>query len=219
MSCIAILQLTPAVSGTGAHHGLRKSTIEFGLMSLQPPGKGAKMAAYVNYRMRLTMSDGRVIIGTFMAYDKFMNVILADSEEFRKVASALRWFIHRGNMQPRSKQRRPGRWSARSDGRWASFCCAARMSSPSQSRGHRRRMFVNLAFTNDDDPHCGVFDLTVNVCAGQESEGAQCGSRPRPWTCGRQRHRTAHWRSSSRYAVQVSSNEVTGAWFFFFFFV
>ena len=51
----------------------------------QPPGKGAKMAAYVNYRMRITMSDARIIIGTFLAYDKFMNIILADSEEFRKV--------------------------------------------------------------------------------------------------------------------------------------
>ena len=51
----------------------------------QPPGKGAKMAQYVNYRMRVTMADARVIIGTFLAYDKYMNIILADSEEFRKV--------------------------------------------------------------------------------------------------------------------------------------
>ncbi len=44
------------------------------------------MANYMNYRMRITTNEGRVIIGTFLAYDKYMNIILADSEEFRKVA-------------------------------------------------------------------------------------------------------------------------------------
>ena len=43
------------------------------------------MANYINYRMRITTNEGRVIIGTFLAYDKYMNIILADSEEFRKV--------------------------------------------------------------------------------------------------------------------------------------
>ena len=43
------------------------------------------MASYVSYRMRITMVDARTLIGTFLAYDKYMNIILADSEEFRKV--------------------------------------------------------------------------------------------------------------------------------------
>ena len=47
------------------------------------------MALYVNYRMRVTMADARVIIGTFLAYDKYLNIILADSEEFRKACGLL----------------------------------------------------------------------------------------------------------------------------------
>lgn len=40
---------------------------------------------YMNFRMRVTTGDGRMVIGTFMAYDKHMNMVLADSEEFRTV--------------------------------------------------------------------------------------------------------------------------------------
>lgn len=39
----------------------------------------------MNYRLRITTLDGRQVVGTFMAYDKFMNMILGDCEEFRKV--------------------------------------------------------------------------------------------------------------------------------------
>ena len=35
--------------------------------------------------MRVTVSDGRQIVGRFMAFDRHMNLVLGDAEEFRKL--------------------------------------------------------------------------------------------------------------------------------------
>lgn len=37
--------------------------------------RSSKMLQYVNYRMRITILDGRVLVGTLMAFDRHLNLV------------------------------------------------------------------------------------------------------------------------------------------------
>lgn len=49
------------------------------------PSKNARLQQWLNYRVRVVLQDSRMLVGTFLAFDRHMNVVLADTEEFRKV--------------------------------------------------------------------------------------------------------------------------------------
>jgi small nuclear ribonucleoprotein B and B' len=53
------------------------------VIAKQPSGKGSKLLRYVEHRLRVTLHDGRSIIGTFLAFDKHLNLVLSEAEEFR----------------------------------------------------------------------------------------------------------------------------------------
>jgi len=44
-----------------------------------------KMMNWLNYRVRISLHDGRQLVGTFLAFDKHMNLVIADCEEYRKI--------------------------------------------------------------------------------------------------------------------------------------
>jgi len=45
------------------------------------------MQQWLHYRMRITLQDNREMIGQFLAFDKYLNLLLTDTEEFRRVSS------------------------------------------------------------------------------------------------------------------------------------
>jgi len=49
--------------------------------------RSSRMLHYINYRMRITLQDSRMLVGTFMAFDRHMNIVLGDTEEYRRIKS------------------------------------------------------------------------------------------------------------------------------------
>lgn len=43
------------------------------------------MLSLINWRLKVTLNDGRALVGQMLAFDRHMNLVLADCEEFRRV--------------------------------------------------------------------------------------------------------------------------------------
>ncbi|KAL7718712.1 Sm protein B [Entamoeba marina] len=47
--------------------------------------KSSKISKYLNYTIKVTTVDGREFIGRFIAFDKYMNLVLSETEERRTI--------------------------------------------------------------------------------------------------------------------------------------
>ncbi|KAJ3337756.1 hypothetical protein HDU93_000533 [Gonapodya sp. JEL0774] len=54
-------------------------------MSKLSMSKNSKILALLNFRLRITIQDGRMFVGQMIAFDKHMNLVISECEEFRKV--------------------------------------------------------------------------------------------------------------------------------------
>lgn len=43
------------------------------------------MLSLINHIVKITMNDGRTLMGKMLAFDRHMNLVLADCEEFRRI--------------------------------------------------------------------------------------------------------------------------------------
>ena len=58
------------------------------------------MLSLINWRIKVTINDGRALTGQMLAFDKHMNLVLADCEEFRRVRAKRK----QGETEPAPEQ-------------------------------------------------------------------------------------------------------------------
>lgn len=78
---------------------LTRSSRRVGDPSLQSQ-KGGKMASIIGYRIKVTLNDSRTLTGQMLAFDKHMNLVIAECEEFRRLKSKK---AKKGNTNPEER--------------------------------------------------------------------------------------------------------------------
>jgi small nuclear ribonucleoprotein B and B' len=115
----------------------------------------SKFLIWINYRIRVTLSENRVLIGTFLAFDKHMNLVLSDTEEHCLVKSKNKKFI-------REKRRTLGLVLIRGDSVIA-------ISAESQEPNNNKKRFDNVIGKDNE------FNNNNNTISGLGSVGRGVG--------------------------------------------
>ncbi|KAL1413450.1 Small nuclear ribonucleoprotein-associated protein B [Vanrija albida] len=71
-----------------------------------PKAKHSKMVTLLHYRLKVILNDGRALVGQMLAYDKHMNFVLAETEEFRTVKGKKTKDTPAGEPTPSVQQKR-----------------------------------------------------------------------------------------------------------------
>ncbi|RKO96644.1 Sm-like ribonucleo protein [Caulochytrium protostelioides] len=61
----------------------RRSCTSHRIASAQPTVKASKIIHLLNYRLRIVIQDGRALVGQMLAFDRHMNLVIGDCQEFR----------------------------------------------------------------------------------------------------------------------------------------
>jgi len=64
------------------------------------------MSALVNWRLKVTLNDGRALVGQMLAFDKHMNLVIVDCEEFRRTKSKKKANAEDGEPAPPPQEMR-----------------------------------------------------------------------------------------------------------------
>jgi small nuclear ribonucleoprotein B and B' len=54
-------------------------------LHLQSMSRNQRILQLLNYRLKITIQDGRTFVGQMLAFDKHMNLVLSDCQETRKI--------------------------------------------------------------------------------------------------------------------------------------
>lgn len=73
-------------------------------------GKKTKLSDLINYRLRILLIDGRTYVGTLLAFDQHLNVVLSDAEDVRIPKKAVAE-MRRNNSTPSASARKEERRS------------------------------------------------------------------------------------------------------------
>jgi small nuclear ribonucleoprotein B and B' len=70
--------------------------------------KKTKMSDLINYRVKIITIDNRIFVGQLLAFDKYLNLVLSDTEESRITKKSYQQLVNTKSGQPEYERRSLG---------------------------------------------------------------------------------------------------------------